>query len=72
MNESLKIMYAIARMLNLKPCPFCGGTPYIGSAYYDGESFNIQLVCSECEMKMPRGFGDANKVISNWNREGNA
>ena len=67
----------------LKPCPFCGGKPYLEQrhrAFVKGESTRVALVrCTECEAKTQkfdlRDYGntatsrEANlKAIEAWNR----
>lgn len=48
-------------MDELKPCPFCGGRPYLhGDDYY-------WVTCFECGVETS-GYEDVSKVIEAWNR----
>lgn len=48
----------------LKPCPFCGGMPFI---YYSGLNFKLaEVVCKECWCRTKRK--EADKAIEAWNR----
>lgn len=53
-------------MIDLKPCPFCGGTPFV---YYSGSQSNrsfSEVICKECKCQTPR-LRD-NEAIEAWNR----
>ena len=52
----------------LKPCPFCGGMPFI--YYYSGLNFELaEVVCKECWCRTKRKEED--KAIEEWNRRVN-
>ena len=45
-------------MMELKPCPFCGGKPYLeksSRAFLGGESQRVSYVrCTKCEARSPK------------------
>ena len=45
-------------MAELKPCPFCGGKPYLETrhrAFINGETTRVAFVrCTECEARTQR------------------
>ena len=70
-------------MAELKPCPFCGGKPYLETrhrAFINGETTRVAFVrCTECEARTQRFSievfgrtsysGEANaRAIEHWNR----
>lgn len=48
----------------LKPCPFCGGKPYI---FEDDKSVKRWVSCTDCEADGPHDQ-IATDVIKSWNR----
>lgn len=57
----------------LKPCPFCGGEPFLAIHYgysvdYDDYSINIyECGCSKCDISYKCRW-DKDEVINLWNR----
>ena len=53
-------------MAELKPCPFCGGKPFI---YYSGSPSNgtfAEVICKECGCQTQRML--YSEAIEAWNR----
>ena len=53
-------------MAELKPCPFCGGEPFI---YFSGSSSNgsfAEIICKSCKCQTDRL--PESKAIEAWNR----
>lgn len=46
----------------LKPCPFCGGVPYLANVAMAGCSY---VVCTDCRMQSDDG--SRNRVVNKWN-----
>lgn len=47
----------------LKPCPFCGGKPYLANVAMVGCAY---VVCTDCRMQSDDGGKD--RVVAAWNR----
>lgn len=47
----------------LKPCPFCGGKPYLANVAMVGCAY---VVCTDCRMQSDDGGED--RVVAAWNR----
>ena len=66
-------------MIELKPCPFCGGeaTPvycengnrYTSNILYLSKRGTIK--CQKCEVVLPRTYSSVSKAIEAWNRRAN-
>jgi len=56
-------------MIELKPCPFCGGNPHITlhSITFDGSKLN-SVHCNECPASM---LGVDNEPVDKWNKREN-
>jgi len=48
-------------MIELKPCPFCGGKAEIMGVTY------VYIECPDCGVKT-RGYRDEEDAIETWNR----
>lgn len=55
-------MYDVSFDVELKPCPFCGGRPYITEKHY----YDYYILCSHCFSNMP--IMDLGTAIRDWNR----
>ena len=49
--------------IELKPCPFCGGLPFIYSE--DGEDY--QVVCDNCDGTIDRTSDNKKEAVKAWN-----
>lgn len=61
-------------MIELKPCPFCGGKAEKKGQSYTGENY-VFILCSRCgasgpimTTKQPRIKDEDNPAIEAWNR----
>ena len=55
----------------LKPCPFCGGKPFVSHRFpLFGEEATIAVVCEECNASTQRKRTEQ-KAINAWNRRVN-
>lgn len=55
-------------MIELKPCPFCGGTPNLrtGETYPNGEKGVSLIKCQTCNYAMSTAL-DVARIIVRWN-----
>ena len=82
-TRTLREQESINIKKSLKPCPFCGGRPFMESAaraYIDGKSTKVAFVrCQKCNARGGRvdisDFGKSSRSIdaereaaANWNR----
>jgi Lar family restriction alleviation protein len=52
----------------LKPCPFCGGKPFVSNRFpLFGEEATVAIVCEECNASTQRKRTER-KAINDWNR----
>ena len=52
----------------LKPCPFCGGKPFISARLpYFGETPTVAVVCEKCNAAS-KHYVKEEKAIEAWNR----
>jgi hypothetical protein len=51
-----------AKMSDLKPCPFCGGKPYLANVAMAGCAY---VVCTDCRVQSVDGTQD--RVRAAWN-----
>lgn len=55
-------------MVDLKPCPFCGGTPEILiDEIAEGERKYL-VKCEDCDGMIERWFDNAGDSVTAWNR----
>ena len=57
----------------LRPCPFCGGTPRVKHLFSGGEPTHSRVECTRCHIKTDYyvyEFGERN-IIRVWNRRTN-
>lgn len=55
-------------MPDLKPCPFCGESPYIKAFRFGAEQFDRYVIgCQNCGYSMPPD-DPVEKVAEKWNR----
>lgn len=58
-------------MNELKPCPFCGGKPFISAKLpYFGEEPTLAVVCEQCNASSKHKT-DKEEAIKLWNRRVN-
>ena len=58
-------------MAELKPCPFCGGKPFISAKLpYFGEVPTLAVVCENCNASTKQ-TDKKEKAIESWNRRVN-
>lgn len=58
----------------LKPCPFCGGTAYLGGEHEDSDMTGYYVECTKCDVIMGGmcwnggSFSTKEEAIKAWNR----
>lgn len=58
-------------MIELKPCPFCGGTPDILIDEFGEDMRRYLLKCEECDGMIEHWFPTVEDAINAWNRRAN-
>lgn len=54
--------------MELKPCPFCGGKPFISARLpYFGETLTVAVVCENCNAASKHKIKEE-EAIEAWNR----
>jgi Lar family restriction alleviation protein len=52
----------------LKPCPFCGGKPFVSARLpYFGETLTVAVVCEDCNAASKHKVNEED-AIEAWNR----
>ena len=55
-------------MAELKPCPFCGGKPFVSARLpYFGETPTVAVVCGDCNAASKHKIKEE-EAIKAWNR----
>lgn len=62
--------------IDLKPCPFCGGSPipvycengnrYTSNIFYPSKRGTVK--CKRCKIELPRVYSKITKAVEAWNR----
>lgn len=52
-------------LMDLKPCPFCGATPYTERAAHFAPDSAVRVGCARCGIRISGLMAD---VVPNWNR----
>ena len=56
------------RRTELKPCPFCGGKPFVSARLpYFGEELTVAVVCEDCNASSKHKVKEED-AIEAWNR----
>lgn len=58
-------------MAELKPCPFCGGTPELLIDEIAEDERRYLMHCENCDGMIERWFDDVGDSVTAWNRRAN-